>query len=66
MMERMHDDEIIDADTLPCHEKLAFATREQTEAVAAVNAYRYKGAKLRAYQCRYCGLWHLSSSFETD
>lgn len=49
---------------LPCHDKLAFATREQAEAVAAVNAYRYKGTKLRAYQCRYCGLWHLSSSAE--
>ena len=45
---------------LPCHEKLAFATREQAEAVAAVNAYRY-GGKLYAYRCQYCGLWHLSS-----
>jgi hypothetical protein len=46
--------------SLPCHEKLAFATREQAEAVAAVNAYRY-GGKLHAYKCRHCGLWHLSS-----
>lgn len=51
---------------LPCHDKLAFATREQAEAVAAVNAYRYKGDKLRAYQCRYCGLWHLSSNSDVD
>jgi len=50
-----------DEQQLPCHDKLAFATREQAEAVAAVNAYRYKGSKLKAYQCRYCGLWHLSS-----
>ena len=48
---------------LPCHDKLAFATQLQAEAVAAVNAYRYAGVKLRAYQCRHCGLWHLSSSF---
>jgi hypothetical protein len=43
---------------------LAFSTREQAEAVAAVNAYRY-GGKLKAYQCRYCRLWHLSSQIET-
>jgi hypothetical protein len=49
---------------LPCHDKLAFETKEQAEAVAAVNAYRYKGAQLRAYRCRYCGLWHLSSHGE--
>jgi hypothetical protein len=49
-----------DASRLPCHDKLAFSTREQAEAVAAVNAYRY-GGKLRAYVCRYCHLWHLSS-----
>jgi hypothetical protein len=55
----MNDKE--DQRQLPCHDKLAFSTREQAEAVAAVNAYRYAGAKLRAYKCRYCGLWHLSS-----
>jgi len=56
-----YDPDIMDASALPCHDKLAFATREQAEAVAAVNAYRYKGAKLKAYTCSYCGLWHLSS-----
>jgi len=57
-MERKHDD--AEEKLLPCHEKLAFATREQAEAVAAVNSFRY-GDKLHAYKCRYCGLWHLSS-----
>jgi hypothetical protein len=45
---------------MPCHEKRAFMTREQAEAAAAVDAYRYVSS-LKAYQCRYCGLWHLSS-----
>ena len=48
------------AEDLPCHEKRAFMTREQAEAAAAVDAYRYVSS-LKAYQCRYCGLWHLSS-----
>ena len=53
----------IDAEpTLPCQDKLIFATQKQAEAAAAVNSYRYEGAKLKAYQCRYCGHWHLSSS----
>lgn len=50
---------------LPCRDKLAFATREQAESIAAVNAYRY-GGKLRAYKCRHCGLWHLSSRVEDE
>jgi len=62
-MDQQHDDDTAAEDVLPCHEKLAFATREQAEAVAAVNAFRY-GGKLRAYRCRYCGLWHLSSRIE--
>lgn len=57
----MNEPDELDKQTLPCRDKLAFATREQAEAVAAVNAYRYKGVKLRAYQCRFCQLWHLSS-----
>lgn len=46
---------------LPCHNKLVFPTREQAEAAAAVDAYRYAGSNLKAYACRYCGQWHLSS-----
>lgn len=60
----MQEHELTEPTELPCRDKLAFATREQAEAIAAVNAYRYAGTKLRAYMCRHCGLWHLSS--QTD
>jgi hypothetical protein len=45
---------------LPCAEKLAFDTAKDARAAATVAEYRY-GTKLKIYQCRYCGLWHLSS-----
>lgn len=57
-------DEETGSQTLPCEGKLIFATQKQAEAAAAVNTYWYRGAKLKAYQCRYCGHWHLSSSAE--
>lgn len=45
---------------LPCADKLVFDTRR--EAQAAATALRWqKGIKLKAYKCRDCGLWHLSS-----
>lgn len=48
-------------ETLPCAEKIAFDTQKQARAAANVAAYQH-GAKLATYHCRYCGLWHLSSS----
>jgi hypothetical protein len=47
-------------EVLPCAEKLAFDTEVQAQAAATVAEYQH-GVKLKAYQCRYCGLWHLSS-----
>lgn len=50
-----------DEEQLPaCAEKLAFNTRRDAEAAAALAAHRY-GNQLVAYRCRECGLWHLSS-----
>ncbi len=46
---------------LPCADKLAFDTPEAARATATVSEYRY-GSVLKAYRCRYCGLYHLSSS----
>lgn len=46
---------------LACSEKLAFDTRTQAEAAATVARYQH-GTELRAYRCRHCGLWHLSSA----
>lgn|GEM_PF-846925 len=48
-------------DDLPCHDKLAFDTKKQAETTATVVEYRY-GSTVRAYHCRYCHLWHLSSN----
>lgn len=52
-------------EVLPCDDKLAFNTKRDAEATANVAHYRY-GNKLKAYVCRYCGLWHLSSNFDDD
>jgi len=48
----------MDEETLLCSEKLVFDTKKQAETAAAVAQYQ-RGAKLRPYLCRYCGLWHL-------
>lgn len=50
-----------DTDVLPCHDKLAFDTKRDADASANVVQYRY-GSQVHAYQCRHCGLWHLSSN----
>jgi hypothetical protein len=50
-------------DALPCDDKLVFDTKKDAEATANVAHYRY-GNKLKAYVCRYCGLWHLSSNYD--
>ena len=49
---------------LPCKDKLAFDTKKEAEATATVVQYRY-GSKVRAYRCRHCSLWHLSSNPES-
>ena len=48
---------------LPCDDKLAFDTEREARAAANVAAYQH-GARLKAYRCRHCGLWHLSSQPE--
>lgn len=46
---------------LPCADKLAFDSKKQAEDTATVVEYRY-GSTVRAYRCRHCHLWHLSSN----
>lgn len=55
-------DESQEAEDLPCIDKLAFDTKKQAETAAVVADYQH-GTKLRAYQCRYCKLWHLASFY---
>lgn len=44
-----------------CAQKLVFNSRKEAEA-SAVALEHQRGVKLKAYKCRHCGLWHLSSS----
>ncbi len=46
---------------LPCANKIAFDSRQQAEATATTSEYWY-GHRLHVYLCRYCHLWHLSTS----
>jgi hypothetical protein len=45
---------------LPCSDKLAFDTEQHAKTAANVAEYQH-GIKLKAYVCKHCKLWHLSS-----
>jgi len=47
---------------LPCADKLAFDTRLEAEASAAVLLWQ-RGTRLKAYLCTHCALWHLSTNY---
>lgn len=47
-------------DLLPCADKMAFDSEQQAQTEANIIKWR-RGGKLKVYECRYCGLWHLSS-----
>lgn len=49
------------SEDLPCAQKLAFDTQKQANAAANVAEYQ-RGVVLKAYHCRHCQLWHLSSN----
>lgn len=48
---------------LPCAGKLAFDSRDEAEASAAVAEWQH-GSALKAYKCSHCGLWHLASDYK--
>jgi len=50
-----------EAEPLPCVDKLAFDSEKEVLDQARVIKWR-RGSGLKAYQCRYCQLWHLSSN----
>jgi len=50
----------MDEQVLPCADKMAFDSQKQAQAVATTLASE-RSVKLKAYQCRHCQLWHLSS-----
>lgn len=49
-----------DSDALPCAEKMVFDDQKDAQSTALAADWQH-GASLKAYQCRYCHLWHLSS-----
>lgn len=51
-----------DENVLPCSDKIAFGTRKEAEVAVVVAAHQH-GSQLKAYRCKYCGLWHLSSYY---
>ena len=50
-----------DRQELPCADKLAFDSEKEALDQARVIKWR-RDAKLKAYKCRHCGLWHLSTN----
>jgi hypothetical protein len=50
---------------LPCADKMVFDTKKAAEATALAADWQH-GASLKAYKCRYCHLWHLSSQSNSD
>lgn len=51
-----------DENLLPCADKIAFGTSKEAEVAAVVAAHQH-GSQLKAYRCKYCDLWHLSSYY---
>jgi hypothetical protein len=45
-----------------CSDKMTFDSKVEAENTSTVTEYQ-RGTKLKAYKCRYCSLWHLSSNF---
>ncbi len=50
----------MESKVLPCDGKLIFETKEEAEGSAVAIDWE-RGIKLKAYLCRHCNLWHLSS-----
>ena len=47
----------------PCKDKLVFDTKLEAENIALAVDWQ-RGAKLKSYRCKYCKLWHLTSSHD--
>ncbi|MDQ3065120.1 MAG: hypothetical protein M3Q36_02515 [bacterium] len=46
-----------------CAEKLEFDTFDQAQASATTIMFQ-RGIKLKAYRCKHCKLWHLTSDYD--
>jgi hypothetical protein len=61
MAQNPHDDNYGEEPALPCAGKLVFDSLRQAKAAANVAEFQH-GAHVRPYVCRFCGLWHLTTS----
>ncbi len=52
---------LMEDETLPCAGKLAFDSKKEAQDQARIIKWQ-RDTKLRAYKCRHCSLWHLSSN----
>ncbi len=52
-----------ETEQLACADKISFDAKAQAEG-AAVAANWQHDISSKAYKCRHCHLWHLSSNFE--
>lgn len=48
---------------LPCAEKSVFDTKKEADSAGLAADWQH-GATLKAYKCRYCGLWHLATDYK--
>ncbi|HUP26522.1 MAG TPA: hypothetical protein VM124_02655 [Candidatus Limnocylindrales bacterium] len=51
----------MDTEQLACADKITYDTKSQAVGAAAAVDWQH-GTKLKAYKCRHCHLWHLSSA----
>lgn len=49
-----------EAKELPCKDKLVFDSKKEADNTALAVDWQ-RGASLKSYKCKHCGLWHLSS-----
>lgn len=47
-----------------CNDKMAFDTQKEARVAATVARFQRGGARLKAYKCHDCKLWHLASIYE--
>lgn len=51
--------------TKSCASKLSFNTQKEAWTAATVARFQHGGgARLKAYRCKVCDLWHLASKYE--
>ena len=47
---------------MKCENKMSFDNKKSAQNAAVVAAHQ-RGARLKAYMCQQCSLWHLSSNY---